>query len=152
MIGNVEVKNRSVHFYVFRKGNFVGPGGTPTLTFDEVQLNVGGAMNLKTGEFTAPVNGTYHFEFNCLKEENDPKKLSVYLKVDRLESGTSSVVASTHVANVSNHVSGSLTASLRLKSRDKVYLAIYGRGELFDNYWARYTQFVGWLVEEDLAL
>ena len=136
--------------YVSRKDHF--RNGYSTLTYQNEELNVGNGVNLKTGEFTASVNGIYHFEFSCLKHGDDPEKISIFLKVHRFLSGNSSYLASTHMANASIPLSGSLTASLRLKSRDIVYVATYGNSKLYDNDWGRYTQFVGWLVEEDLSL
>ena len=149
LIGNVEVKTRSVHFYVHRNKDFVRVNWD--VDFQNEELNLGRVLNLTTGQFTAPVGGIYHFEFSGLNTGDDSvNNIGVYLKVNRLASGKPSHVASTSMGNVS--ASGSITASLRLKSKDQVYLATHGRGKLFDNYWGRHTQFVGWLVEEDLAL
>ena len=64
-LGNIDVKTKSVHFYVQRDKPFSTPN--VVIPFELERLNVGGAMNLTTGIFTVPVAGIYHFEFSCLR-------------------------------------------------------------------------------------
>ena len=62
-IGFVDVKSSSVYFYVQRSDRFYTTGIIP---FEIERLNIGGAMNLKSGKFTVPRNGTYAFSFTGL--------------------------------------------------------------------------------------
>jgi len=89
-----------------------------------------------------------------------PEELIIYLVVKEkitkvVHSATIAgrpIVASTLMSRVSNHSTGSLTASLKLKTSDVVNLiSKASRRFLYDGL-PHYTQFAGWLVEEDLAL
>ena len=153
LIGNVDLKTKRVHFNVQRNTSFRSQGH---VTFDVEELNMGGAMNLAKGEFTAPVDGIYHFEFRALSDHEIPRDSTFYLMrvVEKNQVHQPYCVAATHMdmGNRKNNVPGSLTASLRMKASEVVYVSTAGTdGHLFDNF-AHYTQFVGWLVEEDLIL
>jgi len=64
LIGSLDIKKKSVHFYVTRQNN-VGP--SDAIPWEVEHLNEGGAMDLPSGVFTVPVNGIYHFDFSGLK-------------------------------------------------------------------------------------
>jgi len=104
-------------------------------------------MNLATGVFTVPVNGIYHFELSGLKTYGDVSFLYLQLQVNGASIGAS---FSPHLDNSDQFISLSgISASLRLKTGDQVRLFKTG-GTLFDDG-NHYTQFTGWLVEEDLV-
>jgi len=82
-----------------------------------------------------------------VKEKNPTIPHSVYINDGKIP-----IVAGTMMSNLSYHSTGSLTASLKLKKNDVVTLySDSKRGNLYDSG-GHYTQFVGWLVEEDLAV
>ena len=59
------------------------------------------------------------------------------------------VVAGASMSDLSHYLTGSLTASLKLKTGDVVSLYANNRREYLYDSGAHYTQFAGWLVEED---
>ncbi len=102
-------------------------------------------MDLESGVFTAPVPGIYHFEFSGQKGKT-AKTLWVWLYLN----GAYNIGrAYTYTPDIGSYDATSLTATLRLKANDTVYL-ILSMGEL-DDAFDHYTHFTGWLVEEDLV-
>ena len=140
VIGNVEVKTKTVHFYMQRRTTFTTIGIIP---FELNRLNEGGAMNLTTGIFTAPVPGIYHFEFSGLKDEAHTQT-AVYLQIN----GENVAIGKANPFRFRAEDSLSFTSSFRLRKDDKVNLFIVV-GVLYDDA-SHYTHFTGWLVEEDL--
>ena len=76
--GYMDLKSSPVHFYVQRSTPFTQQNAIIPYNFE--RLNVGGAMNIKTGVFTAPRNGTYHFAFAFLRDGRIPKFVSIFLR------------------------------------------------------------------------
>ena len=148
-IGNVEVKTRSVHFYVQRNTS-VTKGGI--LRFQLARLNVGGAFNLSSGIFTAPVNGIYHFEFSGVRDPLE-YNTAIFLQLNGVRVASSY----NHISNIDkwaagghSFITGVLNASFRLKKGDRVNL-FKDKVKLMENMHF-YTHFTGWLVEEDLIV
>ena len=65
-----------------------------TIPFDREVTNVGNAMNLTSGIFTAPKSGTYFFVFSGVKSDGNGSQLFVSLMLNGY------LVASTTSANV----------------------------------------------------
>ncbi len=107
------------------------------------RLNEGGAMNLTSGIFTIPVNGIYHFEFNGIRD-SAADYVAVTLRVNDKHVGSTFDKYSSS-ADVFDTVS--LTASLRLKAKDRVCMYL-NKGSIYNDFGYQ-TQFAGWLVEED---
>ncbi len=143
MIGNVDIKTKSGYFYVQRNSSFSNEEAI--IPFEFARLNEGEAMNLTSGTFTAPVPGICHFEFSAQKDGSHP-----YITIRFQVNGEITGVAETTTENgVSGNMNSlSLTATLRLKTNDKVNLVNWNSA-LYDDE-NHHTHFTGWLVEEDL--
>ncbi len=142
MIGEVDVKTKTVHFYVQRSSNFGPSDGV--IPFDAAPVNEGNAFNLDSGIFTVPVNGIYHFDFSAVEDES-AITFSIVLQVN----GATVGFAHTYQGTPGSRDTVSLNASLRLSAGDRVNVYNNGGGVLFDGS-GHWTHFSGWLVEEDL--
>ncbi|XP_059351518.1 uncharacterized protein LOC130694059 isoform X2 [Daphnia carinata] len=65
-IGYQDIKTRPIYFYVQKDKSF--SQSNVSLPFERSLVNIGGAMDLPSGVFTAPVNGTYFFSFAGLAQ------------------------------------------------------------------------------------
>jgi len=144
VIGNVDVKTQTVKFYVQRNTSF--STRFAVIPFELERLNEGEAMDLSSGVFTAPVSGLYHFEFAGLKD-----RTAYYLGISLQVNGVNVAAAVTNQYVTGTRDSISMTASLRLKTNDKVnlYNGEFGDGVLYDDE-GHVTHFTGWLEEEEL--
>jgi len=134
LYGSVDVKTKSVHFYVQRTGDFNLTNAV--IPFNIEHLNEGGAMDLAAGVFTVPVDGIYHFEFSGLKDL-DGVGMYIFLQVNGVNFGTA------YGANLANYylALSTISTSLRLKVGDQVRL-FKTTGTLDDG---PYSHFTGWL-------
>ena len=137
MVGFVDVKTSPVQFYVQRNSSFSKVGSV--ITWDLARLNIGGAMNLTSGVFTAPRDGVYHFHISGYAYTYS---FDVFLRVngERLASFFAFF----------NQDAASLQSTLQLKSGDRVDYYLWS-GSFYDNQY-HWTHLNGWLDEEDLQL
>jgi len=139
-IGNVDVISSPVQFFVQRNTDWSTPS-TP-MTFQVVRLNVGNAMDISSGIFTATKAGTYYFAFSAQKTGTSTFTF-VYL---RLNGNTVGIADFTQ----GSYYSSSIHATLKLKVNDEVTLVLTS-GTIYDNFDCR-TDFTGILLEEDLVI
>jgi len=140
-IGNVDVKTKTVHFYVQRESIFEILNAV--IPFELAPVNEGNAFNLTSGIFTVPVTGIYHVQFSAVKS-SPVDNLFIFLQVNGVNFG----LALTDQLSQGSRDVVSLSASLRLEAGNRVNLYLQ-QGVLYDNI-AHYSHFSGWLVEEDL--
>lgn len=151
-IGYADVKSALVNFYVQRNTHF-NTDEIP-IPFDLAVVNVGNAMNLKKGIFTAPRSGTYFIAFAAVVEFPDKTSYSfcrIGLYVNGVSIGYSWVEESTVAYQRSP---GSFQSTLNLKKGDQVWLQIDALSErvyLFDKEGGHYTHFTGFLLEEEIV-
>jgi len=148
LIGYNDVKtvdSNGVFFHVSRSSTY--RTAQSYVRYESVVYNYGGAMNIHTGIFTAPVQGRYHFSFNglTLKEGSE---IIVQLMVNHGFLGGYRIASA--FSNVNDDpVTVSGTVSLFRGDRVSVWLE---KGRLYDSGWGQYTHFTGILLEEDLTL
>ena len=82
-------------------------------------------MDLASGVFTVPVNGTYHFDFSALTY-NDLVYIALMVNGEHVGKSFQSL---------KNHLSVTLSASLQLKVGDRVNLFKHHPGVLYDSNW-----------------
>ena len=124
-----------VYFTALR--NTIYSTANSVIPYLTAQLNIGNAMNLTSGVFTAPVNGRYFFSFTA--------QGNVANTILRLNSVA---VASSYGASASSNTPISATFNLKVGDRVDTYLSQGSIG----NYGSQpNTQFSGFLLEQDLA-
>ena len=136
----MNIKTSPVHFYVQRNSHF--SRSNAVLTFEVERLNLGGAMNINTGVFTAPCSGTYHFSFAFMKN-GQVKPIRIYIR----KNGVAIGAAFTHAYEA--FLQSSLSVTLKLKLGDTVDLFQIGEASIYDDE-THFNHFTGWLIEEDL--
>lgn len=143
VIGNLDIKSKEVHFYYQRTTSFTTANSI--IPFDLETLNEGNAMNSRTGIFTAPVDGTYHFCFSGIKDGS-----TVPLNIELQQNGFTKIGLA-YATNLNYFLGLSIiNTSLKLRAGDTVNLFKSGSGVLYDATDSHYTHFTGWLQEEDL--
>ena len=107
-----------VYFYV-KKNTLTKELGV--LTFEIEVVNIGGAMNGRTGYFVAPRSGTYFFIFSAMMYFEKEQYSSCAILLEGLEKGD--ILANFGSRN-RTHSSASLHATSYLKAGAQVYLKI----------------------------
>lgn len=98
-------------------------------------------MDMATGIFTVPTNGRYYLSFTAYSLPADTNSM-IYLRVNEGFIGIS--------CGPKQNDGMSLVATLDLKKNDTVDVYL-GTGAISDNS-GHFTQFSGFLLEEDLEL
>jgi len=131
-----------VHFYAHQSSK--APNGNGIMVFDVVRLNLGAALNAKTGIFTAPRSGVYQFAFKGMKSAFFMDSVIILLRVNRVKSST----AFCNVG-IGSGTSVSFHFILKLAKGDRVDL-YKTSGQLERNDKEPSIHYTGTLLEEDL--
>ena len=150
-LGSVDVKSTPVYFYVQRSEAY--HGGNP-LPFHRERLNIGGAMNLSSGKFTAPKPGRYFFSFSgvaIFEHKTGYFDVALYLNGNIIGYGEANTAGSGDMGN-DDYETCTLQSVLHLVKGEQVWLGISAQ----DNSWLQdsvnipYSHFTGMLLEEDI--
>lgn len=131
-----------VHFYAHQSSK--APSGNGIMLFDVVRLNLGDALNAKTGVFTAPRSGVYQFAFKGMKSVYFVDAVIIFLRVNRVKSSTAFCNAA-----IGTGTSVSFHFILKLAKGDRIDL-YKTSGQLERNDNEPSIHYTGTLLEEDL--
>ena len=145
LIGAVDVKSTPVYFHVQRNSTFsTGSNSNTTIPFHSALVNIGEAMDVKSGIFTAPKAGTYFFAFSGVQYSQSQLYVSLDLNGDNIATTVTFGFSSSYP------ISLSLVSTLELETDDEVRLTASGQ-YLLEGSNLRYTQFTGVLLKEYLS-
>ena len=137
--GYVDVKSNSgVYFYVQRNTTY--STNNSSIPYEFAHLNIGGAMDLATGVFTAPTNGRYQFNFVALANADIT---GVIFRLNGFQ-----IAYGLRDARLDNPV---ISSTLELQKNDRIDTYLSG-GSIHDCSTCYYAQFTWILLEEDLVL
>lgn len=125
------------------------------IPFEVETLNVGNAMNLTTGKFTAPRSGTYFFSFTALASfpPSVPEVFCLaYLYWNGVKTGSGGVEEANTVYLQSSPFS--VQSTLKLKSGDEIWIQINEMSDetiLYNDAGDLLTQFTGWMLDEEIV-
>lgn len=137
-IGYEDVKSLPVYFSVQKNLDLEQPDNAP-ITFENELLNVGSAMNVSSGIFTAPRSGRYFFTLSGIKGGGGVTGFYISLRLN-----------GAHALGQAygSHGGVFLQTTLNIQAGDQVSLiveALHGRDSI-----SSYFNFSGWLLEEDV--
>ena len=150
-IGFEDIISSPTYFYVQKSFPNFTQINTP-IPFEVEKLNVGGAMNLQTGKFTAPRTGKYFFSLSGLgyfpaSSSNQAMHLHLVKNGSRIASAYS---GSTSPGGMYDTYSLQSTLQLQVGEQIWVDISIISAGAYFNGN--GYTHFTGWLLQEDVSL
>uniref|UniRef100_A0A0P5NX02 Neurexin IV n=1 Tax=Daphnia magna TaxID=35525 RepID=A0A0P5NX02_9CRUS len=150
-IGHVDVKSTPTYFFV-RRSDYFEELGTPIL-FDIEELNVGAAYDKNSGIFTAPVTGKYFFTVSGLGYFPGSIVSSRYhIQVGLYKNDEAMAFALADEVEVGfQYETFSLQLTLELTKGDQISVRIQGLSPYVSLRAGMFTQFNGFLLEEDIT-
>jgi hypothetical protein len=148
-MGFTDVQSVPTYFLVMKNDSF-NSTNIP-IPFSTAKLNIGGAMDLSSGKFTAPRTGTYFFSFTGMigfpTSSSSVIALGIGMYLNGVEIGSSWTDEANTV--VTQEVPLVLQSTVNLQEGDQVWLQIttISTGVIL------YTvpAFTGWLLQENLS-
>lgn len=148
-MGYADVKSMPIYFYVQKSTSF-NQANTP-VPFEVVQLNIGNAMNIASGIFTAPRTGIYFFSLSGVGTIPSPGgNLDVGIALNGAVVGRGEANDYTGKTEWETY---SLQLTLKLQAGDLISVQITSitTGVVLQDNSAHFTHFNGWLMQEELS-
>ena len=126
-----------MYFYAQKNSSYNRQGPIP---FEVAVVNIGSALDLKTGVFTAPVPGVYFFSFDAFSNSGDCR---VSLEKNGMNVGQS--------YDYEQHESKQLhlASILQLDAGDEIQVNVRS-GQIYEDANGHNTHFVGMLLSDDV--
>jgi hypothetical protein len=133
-----------VYFYAQKTSSYGEQGPIP---FEIAAVNIGGALDIKTGMFTAPVSGVYFFSFDAYSNSNEGR---VQLQKNGVNVGQS---YDYHRGGYGGSHSPQLhlASILQLDAGDEIQINLRS-GQIYEDANGHYTHFVGMLLNDGALL
>ncbi len=146
----MDVKSAPVYFYAYKIYRF-NTTGRP-IEFENTQLNIGNAMDVESGIFTAPRSGIYFFAFTGQVGASDRVDIAIIILKNGVEVGRTSITE-TNTITFDEWRLVTLQTTQNLKLGDEVYLMIVyiSPGTYLNSQGSVLTFFTGFLLEEEIV-
>ncbi|XP_062589286.1 heavy metal-binding protein HIP-like [Saccostrea cucullata] len=131
------IKKENIAFHALMSKDQANLGNYAVVVFGRVTQNSGNAYNAKTGKFTAPEDGLYVFNWTILT--TDGKYFHTQIVLNGKIIGYNNADG---VSGSSSRASGSSSAVINMKKKDKVWIRTNGReGKYAYAVWSSFTGF-----------
>lgn len=128
---------------VFNVSSSISAGNNAQQTYNKTYINVGSCFSTATSRFTAPIAGTYYFEWSTIKASSDT--VNVHRQYIRKNGALELDERHLRLTETSNYGDGTCSAILSLAAND--YIDIYIQNSGVASHPAHtYTWFHGYLI------
>ena len=141
---DIESANKKVIFSAVRDTGNVAKG--TIITYNKLVTNVGNAMNVNDGRFTAPISGIYHFSFSGVTDKSDNYISIGVLKNDVWEF---EIYDSNDSGNYNTHENLSYSWMMVLRENDRVHLRVIRNAKGFSVSRNSPIWFNGFLLKQE---
>ena len=127
-----------MYFYAQKNSSYGAQGPIP---FEVAVVNIGNALDLKTGVFTAPVPGVYFFSFDAYSDSHEGR---VHLQKNGVNVGQSYDYNRGYPSQQLH-----LASILQLDAGDEIQVNVRS-GQIYEDANGHSTHFVGMLLSDDV--
>lgn len=137
--GNARIPNR----ILFSVASNIPAANNSQQTYNKVNINIGSGFSTVTNRFTAPVSGTYYFEWSTIKQVSDT--VNVHRQYIRVNGSNALDGRHLRLSETNNYGEGTCSAIITLNQNDYVDIYISNTG-VGSHASYEYTWFHGYLI------